>query len=123
LKMRVSTKSFALLAVAVAVSSGDCFQKASAWTPSSGVSTTKNFRKSGARSNLFVASQDLEETVEATTRIDNQEQQSAEHVPYVVARGDGSKGGGGVPMPRASEEEEDNAGLRRPKVNAEMPEG
>jgi hypothetical protein len=38
-------------------------------------------------------------------------------VPYVVARGDGSTGGGGLPMPK----EED--GLKRPKVGAEMPHG
>lgn len=44
--------------------------------------------------------------------------------PYIVTRGDGSTGGGGLPMPaqlRTEDEEED--GLRRPKVGAEMPNG
>lgn len=45
--------------------------------------------------------------------------QGKDNVSYVVARGDGSTGGGGLPMPKV---EEDN-GLRRPKVGAEMPEG
>jgi hypothetical protein len=39
---------------------------------------------------------------------------------YVIARGDGSTGGGGLPMPN-SEDEDD--GLARPKVGAAMPEG
>ena len=45
--------------------------------------------------------------------------QENEAVPYIVARGDGSTGGGGLPMPKAEEED----GLRRPKVGAEMPDG
>ncbi|CAJ1966711.1 unnamed protein product [Cylindrotheca closterium] len=40
-------------------------------------------------------------------------------LPYIVARGDGSTGGGGLPMPRAVEDD----GLKRPKVGAEMPNG
>jgi len=41
-------------------------------------------------------------------------------VPYVAARGDGSKGGGGLPMPHSSDDEDS---LKRPKVGAEMPHG
>lgn len=47
-------------------------------------------------------------------------EESTEDLPYVVARGDGMTGGGGLPMPKATEEEE---GLARPKVGAEMPKG
>ena len=47
--------------------------------------------------------------------------QDVDNVPYVVARGDGSTGGGGVPMPHSSVGEED--GLTRPKVGAPMPDG
>jgi len=46
---------------------------------------------------------------------------SETHVPYVIARGDGTTGGGGLPMPNIEEEEDD--GLTRPKVGAEMPKG
>ena len=59
---------------------------------------------------LLVVSGDLDE-------VDTQENE--DKVPYVVARGDGSTGGGGLPMPRMDEE----SGLTRPKVGAEMPEG
>jgi hypothetical protein len=58
--------------------------------------------------------QDLEEIVDYQT--------TERDIPYVISRGDGSTGGGGVPMPHASTEE-DEMDLRRPKVNAEMPEG
>mmetsp|Transcript_7713 Transcript_7713/g.8941 ORF Transcript_7713/g.8941 Transcript_7713/m.8941 type:complete len:444 (+) Transcript_7713:81-1412(+) len=53
-------------------------------------------------------------------------------VPYVISRGDGSKGGGGLPMPgrqsSSSKHRENNYDmeediLRRPKVNADMPLG
>jgi hypothetical protein len=37
-----------------------------------------------------------------------------DHVPYEIARGDGSTGGGGLPMPSASQ---DGDGLVRPKVS------
>lgn len=40
-------------------------------------------------------------------------------IPYSVARGDGSTGGGGLPMPNTDDED----GLTRPKVGAEMPVG
>ena len=43
-------------------------------------------------------------------------------VPYIVARGDGSTGGGGLPMPNKSGEQEDDD-LTRPKVGAAMPKG
>jgi len=41
-------------------------------------------------------------------------------MPYVVARGDGSQGGGGLPMPQSSDDADT---LKRPKVGAEMPQG
>ena len=54
---------------------------------------------------------------------------STEDKPYVIARGDGSSGGGGVPMKKSmqniqSEENTDeDDGLVRPKVGAPMPQG
>jgi hypothetical protein len=51
----------------------------------------------------------------------------AQQLPYAVARGDGSTGGGGLPMPdrlRRNEKDDEHGGLlRRPKVGAEMPKG
>jgi len=53
-------------------------------------------------------------------------------VPYVISRGDGSKGGGGLPMPGQKYSSYDHQGdgsevlgevLRRPKVSADMPLG
>ena len=57
-------------------------------------------------------------------------------VPYVVARGDGMTGGGGLPMPKSKsgdnkselsqnyiDDNDDDDGLVRPKVGAEMPKG
>ena len=46
--------------------------------------------------------------------------ETTESVPYVMARGDGSSGGGGVAMPKTDDEDTD---LVRPKVGAEMPLG
>jgi len=59
-----------------------------------------------------------------------------ENVPYVVVRGDGSIGGGGLPMPKTKKRVQsdktssssvdnikENDDLRRPKVGAEMPIG
>jgi hypothetical protein len=53
------------------------------------------------------ASRDIDHDIDTT-----------ETVPYVVARGDGSVGGGGVSMPRDLDSQ-----LVRPKVGAEMPKG
>lgn len=58
---------------------------------------------------LYVTSEPPEATDTETTNI-----------PYRVSRGDGSTGGGGLPMPRKQENEDD---LVRPKVGAEMPRG
>ena len=72
--------------------------------------------RSPAAAALRVASQDVstdEKTAAKTSKED-------ESVPYAIARGDGSTGGGGLSMPRATEEED---GLVRPKVGAEMPVG
>lgn len=57
-----------------------------------------------------------------------------ENIPYAISRGDGSQGGGGLPMPGIKKKNEsdnivyddsddDDDGLRRPKVGAEMPKG
>ena len=51
------------------------------------------------------------------------EQSKDEVQPYVIARGDGSTGGRGLPMPKQLVEDEEQDGLRRPKVGAEMPNG
>jgi hypothetical protein len=95
----------------------------SAWTGI--VSLSRKFLNWQSSCTLFVSSQHLEESVSTpsstttTTTVNPTTDRSV--VPYVVARGDGSTGGGGVPMPHASNE--DDMSLRRPKVHAEMPEG
>jgi len=61
----------------------------------------------------------LYSTLEEDTETKSQQQQSE----YEKARGDGSSGGGGVPMPKQVIVEEDDDGLVRPKVGAEMPKG
>ena len=61
------------------------------------------------RTEVWVASQDVSET----------ETEKLQKVPYSIARGDGSKGGGGLPMPHTTGDD----GLTRPKVGAPMPEG
>lgn len=55
------------------------------------------------------------------SQVEDIETKIEESLPYAVARGDGSTGGGGLAMPKVSEEEDD--GLRRPKVGADMPVG
>lgn len=74
-----------------------------AWAP--------HFYNPRCQTNLGVISQDVDEP-----STDEPE------VPYVIARGDGSTGGGGLPMPQKNASEA-NKELRRPKVNAEMPQG
>ena len=69
----------------------------------------------------LVTSRDVEDP---PTQQQQQQQQQLEadtktSVPYVIARGDGSTGGGGLPMPHQA----DHEGLARPKVGAEMPKG
>jgi len=67
----------------------------------------------------------------STTNEQTQTDAETKVVSYVESRGDGSTGGGGLPMPNRRqsnneigyEEEEDEDGLRRPKVGAEMPNG
>jgi len=70
---------------------------------------------SQARRKFSLAVSQLENTDTAISK------QDEEDLPYALARGDGSTGGGGLPMPRA--DAEDGVGLRRPKVGAEMPKG
>lgn len=50
------------------------------------------------------------------------DQQEHVVVPYIVARGDGSTGGGGLPMPHEAGNS-GNTGQARPKVGVEMPKG
>lgn len=80
---------------------------------------------------LRVLSQDVSESLEKS---ETAAEGGASKIPYVIARGDGSIGGGGLPMPQSyvpptkSEEDGDENNdeteeLRRPKVNAEMPQG
>ena len=70
---------------------------------------------------LRVASQDVSTETKAAAGATTQDDDDiTESVPYAIARGDGSTGGGGLSMPRATEEED---GLVRPKVGAEMPVG
>jgi hypothetical protein len=73
-----------------------------------------------------------------TTRTTTSHEQK-EQLPYIVTRGDGSTGGGGIPMKTKTRrddleqgsralllldtENEDNVNLVRPKVGAEMPMG
>ena len=81
---------------------------------------------------LRVLSQEVSESLEEET--------TQTKIPYVIARGDGSIGGGGLPMPHnhkysssskndeeddEEDDEDDNEKeeLRRPKVSAEMPLG
>jgi lipoic acid synthetase len=74
-----------------------------------------------------------------TTRTTTSHEQQKEQLPYIVTRGDGSTGGGGIPMKTKTRrddleqgsrallqldtENEDNVTLVRPKVGAEMPMG
>ena len=63
--------------------------------------------------NLSVSQQNFVEELET------KEEDEENAVPYIIARGDGSTGGGGLPMPKSEEDD----GLKRPKVGAEMPNG
>jgi len=61
----------------------------------------------------------LENTAADTTI---QKKEDADNLSYSVTRGDGSTGGGGLPMPKQTRNDE-NDDLRRPKVGADMPKG
>ena len=72
---------------------------------------------------LSVASQDIQTKttpVEKSKDETKAEVDGDDAVPYAISRGDGSTGGGGLPMPKPDEGEEH---LIRPKVGAEMPKG
>lgn len=65
------------------------------------------------------------ETALAST-VEKTQQEKETKVPYAIARGDGTQGGGGVAMPKQLVHEDDEQGQqqqRRPKVGAEMPKG
>ena len=83
----------------------------------------------------------LSSTTSASSETPNTEEENENILPYVITRGDGTTGGGGLPMPKRkseigkslnpvsvvepskkdNEDEDDN--LRRPKVGVEMPKG
>jgi hypothetical protein len=67
----------------------------------------------------FVARQPTALSVASQEVKDTQNKEDAEKISYVVSRGDGSTGGGGLPMPQT----DGGDGLARPKVGAKMPEG
>jgi N-terminal domain of lipoyl synthase of Radical_SAM family len=92
-------------------------------------STRRRRRETAAVTTTALAS-----TVEKTQQEAAQEQAtSKQKVPYAIARGDGTQGGGGVAMPKKhvinkhdsddNEQQEELKKLRRPKVGAEMPKG
>lgn len=73
-----------------------------------------------------------------STAPDQNQQSKDEKVPYIISRGDGTTGGGGLPMPQSKNssdnneilptiekeiKSEDDIELVRPKVGAEMPKG
>ena len=96
---------------------------------------------------LFVVSSDIDINDEVVTRVVVEKEDgektvgSERNIPYIVARGDGSTGGGGLPMPKSyldehsvknddkaiaadnDVENDEDSDLRRPKVSAEMPLG
>ena len=83
---------------------------------SSNWSVTEAFSSSarvGVRSTTVVRHQSTSSQEKTTT---------AETTPYAIARGDGSTGGGGRPMPQKLDDKDDET-LRRPKVGADMPVG
>eukprot|EP00980_Cylindrotheca_fusiformis_P011703 scaffold2783_cov129-Cylindrotheca_fusiformis.AAC.4 len=70
-----------------------------------------SFQTSLQKTSLPIASRET-----ASIEITDEEEKA---IPYSIARGDGSTGGGGLPMPNTVDED----GLTRPKVGAEMPLG
>eukprot|EP00526_Cylindrotheca_closterium_P010622 CAMPEP_0113641000 /NCGR_PEP_ID=MMETSP0017_2-20120614/21524_1 /TAXON_ID=2856 /ORGANISM="Cylindrotheca closterium" /LENGTH=393 /DNA_ID=CAMNT_0000552321 /DNA_START=116 /DNA_END=1297 /DNA_ORIENTATION=- /assembly_acc=CAM_ASM_000147 len=81
-------------------------QGCSAFQPTRSSRIQRTFPLSVSQQNLVEAPKTKEEDEESA-------------VPYILARGDGSTGGGGLPMPKSDEDD----GLKRPKVGAEMPNG
>ena len=69
---------------------------------------------------LSTPTTDTDTETSSTEKTTHNNKDNAANVPYAIARGDGSTGGGGKAMPKATKEEE---GLVRPKVGAEMPVG
>jgi len=68
------------------------------------------------------------ENIDATSTIEEPLLDDSDVVlPYILARGDGMTGGGGLPMPKGMKDGDDaNENIdefRRPKVGAEMPKG
>jgi hypothetical protein len=88
-----------------------------------------------SHTSLLVVSRDIGDSVHhESTKYDDDGDEEEVNVPYVISRGDGTKGGGGLPMPAgrqssSSEHQGDDSEkdegdiLRRPKVSADMPLG
>jgi len=86
-----------------------------------------------SHTSLLVVSRDIGDSIRHESA-EYEEEEEKSNVPYVISRGDGTKGGGGLPMPSGrqssssehqgddSEKDEDDI-LRRPKVSADMPLG
>jgi hypothetical protein len=88
-----------------------------AWSPGTIIAARQ------PRTVLCLASQEVS-NAETTTTKDDEPFVVDHSIPYTVARGDGSTGGGGLPMPKQwVGEVEDIGNLKRPKVGAEMPKG
>lgn len=79
----------------------------------------------------YQSTKDVASTQKATTEESEIINALDSDTPYIIARGDGSTGGGGLPMPRRLKEEvspkadhdDQDHLLRRPKVGAPMPDG
>lgn len=108
----VSTKFASLLLVGLSSSSPWGF----AWMPPSSKA------RSVMLGSLSVASQQTTEDALSLAGHNGDEKED-NNIPYIISRGDGSTGGGGLPMPHSSLLDDDSNGLRRPKVAAEMPKG
>jgi lipoic acid synthetase len=99
----------------VALSSLASLAAVTAWVPLIGDPSCRNSCGRRETTALRVLSEEISESTESTKKIS-----------YAIARGDGSEGGGGLPMPQKKRNEtndEEDDGLVRPKVGAEMPKG
>eukprot|EP00977_Amphora_coffeiformis_P002988 scaffold569_cov165-Amphora_coffeaeformis.AAC.21 len=115
------SKSSSLLLLLGAISGYSNWSATEAFSSSSSSPAAAAARSGIQRTNIIVryqstSSQETTTTVEETTT-------KAAASPYVITRGDGSTGGGGLPMPKQMAQDDDAEKLRRPKVGAEMPVG
>jgi hypothetical protein len=107
--------SSATIAVVISVLAGpiSCF----GWNQGAGSVVTIHNKGARRCRNILRAESSRASTAETTLAAPTAD------VPYVVTRGDGSTGGGGLPMPKQMENHELFESQRRPKVGAEMPRG